>query len=239
LSGDSDIGSAALSGSDNDWATYIGPASDYATAATLYGGATAGVYGASDAFTGDANDVAIAINSNTTQLVSAAAIIDATNSSAYADNGGWVGVENETGLGTMTDDVASATGPSAAFVYDDGGTGTVSGDGAYATNGAYAYITDYSGTGNVQDDVATASGTNSFANVGNGYNETYSAPGVDGSTEPVSYDSASAFDGGTAIVGEDQSDTIVPVTYDLASAGNGGLESLIDVLGHVAFAPYP
>jgi hypothetical protein len=248
--GTSDVGSAAISGTDNDTAIYRGPASDYSTAATLYGGATAGVYGANDASAGDVNDVARASNSNAPgQTVSAADIFDATDSKATATNGGWVGVQNygnpygnptPPSTATMTDDVASASGSgSAAFVENEGGTGTISGDDAHATHGAIAFVTDYSATGNVQNDMASAHGLNSFADVGNGYNATPSATGVDGSNEPVSSDRATASGGGTAIVGEDQNDTTVPVTHDVAGARAGGDEMLIDVGGQHAFASMP
>jgi hypothetical protein len=249
--GASDAGSAAISGADNDWATYIGPAGDYSLAAEGDSGADGydvGSFGAYDASPGDANDVATAINtavetnSINTQVVSDAAIYNATSSSAYADDGGWASIGNYgnpegtvlSTTATMTDDSASSTGNSGAFVTNEGGSGTISGDSATADgNYSYAYVTDYSGTGNVEGDSANASGTNSFADVGNGYNTTAYNEGVDGGKEPVLFDSANATGGATAIVGENQSDTLTPVEYDLASASNGGTESLINVLGHV------
>jgi hypothetical protein len=244
--GTSDVGSAAISGADNDWATYIGPAGDYSLAAEGASGADgydAGSYGAYDASVGDTGDIVTAINSNAAgQTVSDASIYNATNSSAYADDGGWSTIGNYgnpegtvlSTKATMTGDTAYSDGSgSAASVTNEAGTGTISGDSANATDGAYAYITDYSGTGNVEGDAASASGTNSFADVGNGYNTTYYNEGVDGGKEPVLFDSATATGGATAIVGENQSDTATPVEYDLASASNGGTESLINVFGHV------
>ena len=224
--GASDANSAAISGADNDWATYIGPAGDYSLAAEGDSGADGydvGSFGAYDASPGDANDVATAINTEVetnsinTQVVSDAAIYNATSSSAYADDGGWASIGNYgnpegtvlSTTATMTDDSASSTGNSGAFVTNEGGSGTISGDSA------------------------NASGTNSFADVGNGYNTTPYNEGVDGGKEPVLLDSANATGGATAIVGENQSDTATPVEYDLASASNGGTESLINVLGHV------
>jgi hypothetical protein len=248
--GASDAGSAAISGADNDWATYIGPAGDYSLAAEGDSGADGydvGSFGAYDASQGDANDVATAVNtavetsSPTSQVVSDATIINATSSSAYADDGGWASITNygnSTGTvlsttATMTDDSASSTGNSGAFINNEGGTGSISGDSATADgNYAYAYVTDYSGTGNVEGDVANASGTNSFADVGNGYNTTAYNEGLDGGKEPVLFDGADATGGATAIVGENQSDTATPVAFDLAGASNGGTESLINVLGH-------
>jgi hypothetical protein len=249
--GASDVGSAAISGADNDWATYIGPAGDYSLAAEGDSGADGydvGSFGAYDASAGDVNDVATAINtavetnSTTTQVVSDAAIYNATSSSAYADDGGWASIGNYANpegtvlstTATMIDDSASSTGNSGAFVTNEGGSGTISGDSATADgNYSYAYVTDYSGTGNVEGDSANASGTNSFADVGNGYNTTAYSEGVDGGKEPVSFDGANATGGATAIVGENQSDTATPVGFDLANASNGGTESLINVFGHV------
>jgi hypothetical protein len=249
--GTSDVGSAALSGADNDWATYTAPAGDYSLAAEGDNGADGydvGSFGAYDASTGDANDIATAINTQVetssinTQVVSDASIVNATGSTAYADDGGWASIGNYgnpegTVLSTtahMTDDSVSSTGNSGAFVTNEGGTGTISGDSATASgNYSYATITDYSGSGNVEDDSANVSGNNSFADVGNGYNTTIASEGVDGGKEPVDFDSANATGGATAIVGENQSDTVTPVELDLASASNGGTESLINVFGHV------
>jgi hypothetical protein len=247
--GASDVGSAAISGSDNDWATYIGPAGDYSLAAEGDSGADGydvGSFGAYDASAGDANDYAIAINdavetsSPNTQVVSDATITNATNSFTYADDGGWASIGNYgnsegtvlSTTATMTDDSAISTGNSGAFVSNEGGTGTIAGDNATASGQySYAYLTDYSGSGNVEGDVANASGTNSFADVGNGYNATAYSEGVDGGNQPVLFDYANATGGGTAIVGEDQTAT-APVAFDLASASNGGTESIIDQLGH-------
>lgn len=249
--GASDVGSAALSGTDNDWATYTGPAGDYSLAAEGDNGADGydvGSFGAYDASQGDANDFATAINtavetsSPNTQVVSDASIVNATSSSAYADDGGWASIGNYgnsegtvlSTTATMTDDFASSTGNSGAFITNEGGTGTIAGDSATASgNYSYAYLTDYSGTGNVEGDSANASGTNSFADVGNGYNATAYSTGVDGGKEPVDFDSANATGGATAVVGENQSATS-PVEFDLASAGNAGNESIIDQFGHVA-----
>jgi hypothetical protein len=240
--GASDAGSAAISGADNDWATYIGPAGDYSLAAEGASGADGydpGSYGAYDASVGDKGDIVTAINSNAAgETVSDASIYNATYSNVYANDGGWAAIGNYgnpegtvPSTATMTGDSASATGASYAFVTNEGGTGTISGDTATATSGAYAYVTDYSGTGNVEDDVASASGANSFADVGNGFNSTPFDTGVDGGSHPVEFDDASAIGGATAIVGENQTDT-VPVTADLATASNGGTESIIDMFGH-------
>jgi hypothetical protein len=218
--GASDLGTPALSGANNDTATYIGPAGDYDAAAA---GAAQGFSGANDAYSGDANDQATVIDV-TGQSLGAADVKNATWSTAYSTSGGWAAVVNNS-TGTVEFDHASATGSGSRAAVDNfAPSGTVvAGDGAYATNGGLAFVTD-NGTGNVQSDVATADGTDGVARIFN-----------DGGTQAVQGDYATANMGEVAI-GNDGLAT-VPVDFDSGTALQGGVVDIVDKVGQFMFQP--
>jgi hypothetical protein len=190
--GSSDIGSAALSGASNDTAIYRGPASDYATAAA---GAATGAYGANDASTGDANDMAKATNTSTAYMQGA------TGSHATA---------------TGTDSYATVYGASA--------TDLVTNSSATATNGGTAVIVNDgdSSTTSFGHDLAHSSGTGSADVVDSSDSAARSVnTGTFGSADVFDATNSSAYAQGTGSVGEVLGTLTAPITGSSAVDTNG------------------
>jgi hypothetical protein len=207
--GQSDVGTPALSGVNNDTATFIGPTGDYNTAAALAATASGG---ANDSFANDIGDQATDYDTGSGTGYAngiGAAIVGNGNgpvsySSAYSSAGG-EGLIYNNGADNVQFDHVSGSGPGSTgelldFNNPGSGTTVVSGDGAYASNGSTAEIYEF-GSGNMQNDTATAYSQGAFGDIAN-----FSA-------NPVSADNASAF-AGTVIIGGDASNPATGTIFD-------------------------
>jgi hypothetical protein len=218
--GASDANTPALSGMNNDTATFIGPAGDYQTAAN---DAAVGSGGAIDNSSGDVGDSATDYDTGTGG-VGLASVYNATYSTAYTSGGGSSEVWNF-GNGTVEFDHASASGGPTTLgqVWADNTSSSVvtSGDGAYATNGATAQVLNF-GTANAQNDVATANGAGGVGGV------------YETGSQAVSSDYASGFGGDAFVIGDGNATS--PVIVDSATSF-GTLAEIVDKSFQFVFMP--
>jgi hypothetical protein len=227
-------------GSDATATTSVGSTKDVAAAIGDASSATA---------TGGTKDLAFANGTNSDAFIN-----DASDSKATATGtGASAAVENNSGIGTVSNDVATANGANSNAAVESGaglsfGSGNVTHDVATASGGGSATVEITFGSGAVTNDTAHASndGIGLIQNNGAGAvsHDIVSASGVSASgtnpggfpnsdaqiansgTEPVSNDTATATKGGYADV-TNFGDSTVPVTRD-AAIGNNGAAGVVD-----------
>jgi hypothetical protein len=173
-----------------------------------------------DSGTKGEHNTAIAIGAG-----SDATVTDATDSTAKASGGGEALVENKVGTGAaLSHDTAHASNGGIAIIENNVGAAALSShDTAHASNGGIAFI-ENNGAGALSHDTASASGVSATgtnpAGVPNSYAEIENQTSVGIGKEPVSNDTATATNGGYAVINTD-GDSTVAVTHDTAIGNNG------------------